>query len=366
MKQLEPWPEEVSLGDILNELFACNKRHIHQREEYRFLDCMYVPLTYVYDAFEFCGIISITSPVSGCGKTTNLDWFAKYCNNPCLSGNITASSLFRIVDAEKPTMLIDEFDSIYDEMRREISNLLNNGYQKGRGIMRVEANDNGGREPKIFDAFGPKIVSGIGADIFSGATASRSFHKRLTKRPLTEPRPPRVTKIDPTVMKRKLIRWANDNKATIEKKAQSGLHIPEDLGDREADIWEPLFILSTLAGKVWEERMYKISVMLSNSAKDDTTSIPELILSHCKDYLSDTKKERVSSVELVGYINKQTDWKEYTNQSISAHKLASKLRDFGIFPETIHFPNHNKKLKGYYASSFEEAFRSYLPPTPPC
>ena len=74
----EPWPEPVELKDILAELLVCNQRHIYQKEEYMFVDAMIVVLTYTFQHFEFCPILYITSPVPGCGKTTNLDWFKKY------------------------------------------------------------------------------------------------------------------------------------------------------------------------------------------------------------------------------------------------------------------------------------------------
>lgn len=367
MKSLEPWPESVELKDILADLLACNQRHIYQKEDYMFVDVMYVVMTYTYQHFEFCPILYITSPVPGCGKTTSLDWFKKYCKQPRLSGNISASSLFRTVDEEKPTMLIDELDTINDEMRREIGNLLNNGYQKeGGGVMRVENTDNGGREPKSFDVYGPKIVSCIGAGSFSDATASRSIHKRMGRRPKDRGRPFRISRIDSADVCRKLFRWAKDNKEMIEKRCCMDLPIPEKLTDREADMWEGLFILSKFAGQVWEERMYNAAIALTGSCKDDTVSMQELILQHCQNYILFKKKERITSEDFANYINRQSDWKEYPSQNLTPHKLASLLRDFGVFPKVIHFPEKGgKKYRGYEASSFEDAFQSYLSPYDP-
>ena len=333
-----------------------------------FIDAMMVVLTYTWQHFEFCPILYITSPVKECGKSTNLDWFKKYVCRPRMSGNITASSLFRTVEEQKPTMMIDELDSIDDEMRRALSNLLNNGYQKSDDghVMRVESTENGGHVPKSFDVYGPKIVSCIGANVFSDATASRAIHKRLGRKPKGKGRPPRIIHIDSTDLRRKLLRWASDNSKLIEKKISMDLPIPEKLTDREANIWEGLFILSTFAGPIWEQRIYNAAIALSGSCKDDTVCMQELVLQHCQNYLLYKKLEKITSSELVNYINQQNDWKEYPNQNLTPHKLASMLRDFGVFPEVIHFPEREgKKFRGYYAHTFDDAFKSYLSPPDP-
>jgi len=363
---MEPWGETVELKEILADLLECNQRHVYQEENGMFVDAMYVVLTYTFEAFDFCPIVYITSPVSGCGKSTNLDWFEKYCNRPVMAGNITSSPLFRLMDAEKPTMLIDEFDSISDpETKKAIMNILNNGFQKGKRVFRSDRGDNGGHSPTSFDPYGPKVVACIGASQFSAASSSRSIHKRMQKRPKGQGRPPRVSKIDSKELKSKCQRWAMDNKELIEKKVTAGLYVPDKLSDREADVWEGLFILSTFAGEDWETRIYNAAHALSGSCKEDTISLQEQILQHCQDYILTERTERISSEDLVEYINCQNDWKENCYHTLTKTKLATLLRDFGVSPMPIHFSEKaGKKLRGYYAYTFEKAFKAYLPPLP--
>ena len=82
-----------------------------------------------------------------------------------------------------------------------------------------------------------------------------------------------------------------------------------------------------------------------------------------REYIAEMGKDRYRSEEIVTHLNNNAGWGDYAyNRGISKRKLANLLRDFDIYPETIHFPEKGKKLKGYYASGFDTAFKRYLDP----
>jgi len=357
-------PSPITAEEILNELLASNRHYIHQPLSFAFVDCVYVLLTHCFQHFDYCPIILITSPLEGCGKTRKLDWFERYVNKPEATGNATQSSLFRIADARKPTFLIDEFDSQHPESRAAIANILNNGFQRGKKVSRTDQGGNGGFETKSFDVFGPKIVACISADKFSAATTSRAINHRMQRNP-SELKMAKLGKLDGTELQNKCQQWVSENQERIEQHVEAGVYIPQNLSDRQGDAWEALIILSTFASKVWEERICNAALELHDSCKADTISSHEQILIHCRELFLDKELERISSEDLADYLNNQNDWQESHYHSLNTHKLANLLRDFGICPEVIHFREKGgKKLRGYYAHSFEKAFKAYLPPLP--
>src|SRR5262249_43210598 len=56
--------------------------------------------------------LSIASPTPECGKTTLMEAVGELSHNPVESSSITASAFFRMQDAERCTLLIDEAQSI--------------------------------------------------------------------------------------------------------------------------------------------------------------------------------------------------------------------------------------------------------------
>jgi hypothetical protein len=58
------------------------------------------------------------TPEKGCGKTTLIDVLACLVWRPLLSANITIAPLFRAVELQQPTLLIDEADIISLAERR--------------------------------------------------------------------------------------------------------------------------------------------------------------------------------------------------------------------------------------------------------
>src|SRR5947209_13321780 len=92
------------------------------------------------------------------------------------SGASTVSPLFRILDAFRGTLIIDEGDFRLADERAEIVKILNNGNAKGFPVLRSEASKTGEFNPRAYTVFGPKIV------------ATRGFFedKALESRCLTE------------------------------------------------------------------------------------------------------------------------------------------------------------------------------------
>jgi len=62
-------------------------------------------------------------------------------------------------------------------------------------------------------------------------------------------------------LRQELETWAVDNIATL---AAARPELPDELGDRAQDVWEPLLAIAELAGGDWPERARTAAVALSS------------------------------------------------------------------------------------------------------
>jgi 8-oxo-dGTP pyrophosphatase MutT (NUDIX family) len=123
-----PWPDPVDGAKLLDRIEKIFRRYVVV-EEYAYpVLTVWVAFTYVFECFDVCPLLFLRSPLMRCGKTTLLDGLHCLVSKPLGTSNITAAGMYRAIDADKPTFLIDELDSAGRE-RSEIRNILDAGHQ---------------------------------------------------------------------------------------------------------------------------------------------------------------------------------------------------------------------------------------------
>src|SRR5207244_5816333 len=96
----------------------------------------------------------------GSGKTRFLLVVGALCYKPIFaSGASTTSPLFRIMDAFRGTLILDESDFRLSDERAEIVKILNCGNARGFPVLRTEVNRAKEFDPRAYTVFGPKIVA---------------------------------------------------------------------------------------------------------------------------------------------------------------------------------------------------------------
>ncbi|HYR88485.1 MAG TPA: hypothetical protein VE422_30680 [Terriglobia bacterium] len=170
-------PEEYgSEADLLAEIQSFIHRYVDVSPLFEQIATYYVLLTWVYDRFNELPYLRLRGD-PGSGKTRFLLTVGSLCYKPIFaSGASTVSPIFRILDAFRGTLIIDEGDFRLSDERAEIVKILNNGNAKGFPVLRSEASKNKEFNPRAYTVFGPKIV------------ATRGFFedKALESRCLTE------------------------------------------------------------------------------------------------------------------------------------------------------------------------------------
>ena len=113
--------------------------------------------THVFNHFQISPRLALLSPTRGCGKSKTLKLIAKLAANAERHDNISAASIFRLIENTAPTLLLDEGDNLGLKIDRTLRSILNSGHMKGGVVTRTIR-----YEPKSYSTFAPAAIGAIG------------------------------------------------------------------------------------------------------------------------------------------------------------------------------------------------------------
>jgi hypothetical protein len=116
--------------------------------------------TYLYPLFEAFPYVTLVGP-KGSGKTKLVGLVARLAFNGRVASNISSASLFRVVQATRGMLGIDEAERLAnprDPVAADLRLLLNAGYKRGSPVIRCEGDDHRVVE---FEVYGPKMIASI-------------------------------------------------------------------------------------------------------------------------------------------------------------------------------------------------------------
>jgi hypothetical protein len=217
-------------------------------------------------------------------------------------------------------------------------------------------------EPTLLPVFAPKALAGIGKLPDTGASRSiRIELKRRAPGEQCERFRARIAGAVAAPLYDRLVIWAADS---IETLIDARPSIPDELGDRAADVWEPLLAVADLAGGTWPGRARQAAVELSTGERIADDSIGVRLLADCRTAFGDN--DRLPTIELIRSLaeDDEAPWANwYGRGQISARELANLLRRYGIASKTIRL-DADRTAKGYERKQFEDAWARYLPLPP--
>ena len=350
------WPHPVNGSDLLDALAGEFRKFLVLPPHADTVLALWTLHSYSWEQCEYSPIIAITSPVKSCGKSRVLDVLEKLASNAFRTGNMSEAVLFRVLDSRKPSVLIDEFDTIPEDRRDALSNILKHGFHRAGRVHRVEGEAK--KEIVEFVVFGPKALACIKLSTLDGPTLSRCINIRMQRKKSSQ-KVARLRRYDGKEWKQKCLRWTTNNRAQIES---STAELPEALGDREQDIYEPLFVLANLAGGDWPERIRRAALALCGASADAQQDTAVMLLGWIQTYFIETGTDKVSSAALVHWLNERVDapfasWSD--GKGISQNEIRRHLDGFEIRPEVIRLDDE-KTARGYRLDWFKVAFECYL------
>lgn len=154
----EPLPYG-SVDALAKEIEQYLKRYVDLSADFIQVAVAYVLLTWVYEAFNEVCYLRFAGDF-GTGKSRALLVLGSICNKPFFaSAASTLSPVFHTLDLFRGTLVLDEADFKFSDMRSEIAKIFNNGSVRGFPVLRQSILPDGNFDPKAFHVYGPKIVA---------------------------------------------------------------------------------------------------------------------------------------------------------------------------------------------------------------
>ena len=261
----EPWPERVDGAELLDGLAEIYRRYLVLPAHAATALALWTVNSYAYDYRSCTPCLGVSSPQKRCGKTRLLAIVAMLTRRALPASNITPSAVFRTVDIAHPTLIIDEADTFLRD-NEELRGVINSGHTRDLAyVIRLVGEDH---EPRKFSTWCPKVIAMIGK--LPGTILDRSIVIKMSRRKKTEVIADLAEFTYAEQIRRRCIRWSEDNKVRI---GNAKPKVPSELHDRAADNWQSLLALAELAGDVWPERARAAALGLSEGTEDDAHSV---------------------------------------------------------------------------------------------
>lgn len=247
--------EDVHGGDLLGRIKNLFVDHvIFPNPRIPTLLGVWVLGTYFFKAFQYYGYLWVNSPVKRCGKSLLLDILSLLCFNATLRlVDPSPSFLFREVDRNDGTLILDEIESLGGadkEQKSELISLLNAGFQRGSQAPRMESRN---REFEVvyFNAYSPKAMAGIKNIV--DTLEDRSFKVGMARKKKSEAvKRFNLRSLNSHIEKIRedcfiwALRYAEDVVEVYGHESDSKFPGTESLDDRLKDILEPLLSIASI------------------------------------------------------------------------------------------------------------------------
>lgn len=304
--------------------------------------------------------IYITSQGPGSGKTRLMEVLLEVCKGGTLLSGITGPTMFRMIEARRPTLFLDEVDTIYSGAKNEeLRGVLNSGYKHNGRVARVDdKSEDGFRD---YSTFCPKVLAGIDNGQVPSTVMDRAITIRLVKAAPGVIQPFYTEDVEELAeeLTEEIGAWYGANSDRLADRTQRPAAI-DGLSDRQNDIIRPLLtIADTIPG--WHERARIALTAVFRGQATPLTQQAEA-LAKVRDYMTAHGLTRISSAMVEQIIGQ------------NAKQVGSWFRAFDITPGTYrgfskdphaHVEGQDDKAKGYLLDeNMRRAWDRYLPAMP--
>ena len=318
-------------------------------------------MTWVHEvAATYSTILAATSPEPDSGKSTMLGTVSFLVPRPFSAVEATGATIYRFVDAHKPTFILDEADTIF-KRKPDITSIFNASWTKGTKIPR-QVKINGDYTTVWFDPFCPKAIGVLGANV-PRALASRCITiKTWPKRPEDKQSFDHVDDDTFAELRRKLARWSADNAVAL--KDARPLY-PAGFNNRLAVNWRLLLAIAELAGGQWPKQAREAAERISRTARKTSWGVQML---QAFQQIFASGRAAIPSREVVAVLTADPDsaWCEFNHGgAITQRQVAAVLEPYEIHPIVIHPTRRSSSSpRGYKREQFHDAFARFLPSDP--
>src|SRR5262252_305615 len=333
---VEPWPEHVDGAALLDALRAGFNRYVVLPEHADVALALWVLNTWTFESFDIAPYLSITSPTRRCGKTVLMTMLYWLCRRAKKSDSMSKPAIYRSVDSERPTLVLDEVGWVL-EPKDERQGILCGGFERN-GFVEVCEAEGMVITTRLFSTFCPKAFGLIGQ--LTATLTDRSVVIPM-RRKMPSEKAERLRRRDSEAhaqLRGQCLRWANDNAAALAQVTPPALPA---LNDRANDLWEPLLAIADHAGGEWPERARKAALKLSGegAAGEDNRGVE--LLRDARKVFNVSKEAELPTKTLIAALcaDEERPWSAHSKgEPITDRQIAKLLRPFGIISGTVHPP----------------------------
>jgi len=234
-------PAPISAAQLLDEIGSAFRRHLSLPVHAAEVIALWVFFAHTFDAWQASPRLLFTSPVPQCGKSTALTMIRSLTPRARLASNMTAPVVFRLIEQERPTLLIDEADTFLSG-KNDLRGVLNSGHTPaGAFVWRCDGPQH---EPRSYSTWTPLVIAGIGK--VWPALHTRSIEIKMRRRrpderiePLTSASLTDLDQLGQTAS-----RWARDNVEALRAAIPA---MPVGIINRVRDNWNPLLAIADVS-----------------------------------------------------------------------------------------------------------------------
>jgi hypothetical protein len=241
-------------------------------EDAQVAHALWIVHTHLMGRWDSTPRIAFLSAEPASGKSRALEVTSPLVPRPMQAVNMSSSALFRSMGSENglPTILYDEIDTVFGpktkDNNEDIRGLLNAGHRRGQKAYRSQIRGNTVGVEAI-EAFSALALAGLGW--LPDTILTRSIIIRMRRRHPGENVEPfrfRLHETEGFRIRTLIEQWASSAEVNWPE-------LPNEIQDRDADIWESLIGIADAVGGDWPTRARAAAVSLVTEAKEYEPSL---------------------------------------------------------------------------------------------
>jgi hypothetical protein len=367
-EELTPYPETVDGADVLSRISALIAERVILPKHASDAIALWVAHTYAMDAWYFDPCLTIHSPLKRCGKSTLLNVVRALVYRPLATSNISGAALFRLIEKERPTLLMDEAQEwLTGKETNDLKSILQGGHTRDTAQVFRCIGEGGALDVAGFSTWAGKVIALVGS--LPDMMMDRSIVIRMRRRRRAEAIEPIREQFwldDMQPWREKLLRFAEDSRETFKGFVASASALPTVLtDDRAVNNWSPLMAIAEVAAGEWPARALAAAKALSGGPETSADSPGLKLIADIRAIFDDSAPvDEIGSAALVEALKKIEDrpWADWNRgKGITTAGVARLLDDFQIQPPVrIRMSGTGQQVRGYRRYWFEETWDTYL------
>lgn len=276
--------------------------------------------TYCFDIFRSYPYIYVLGVKEG-GKSKLLYLTSLITKKSLLTANITTAALFRSIEKKKPTLIVDEMESLSKESKDDMRLIIQSGYKKGLSATRCTGEEH---EPKDFDVYCPKIFASISCpnDVMESRCITIIMRRTCNR------------KIANMEIDGESVLWINFKVGSetviinYSDKLQEIYALIEEpvLFGRDWELWKPILSMSKLISEDLYQKMRSYAIKKSKQRKEDEKDTPKFVIIQVLLDIIGADGWYFNS-QILEPVKEQFEW-------MSPQKLGYELKELGLKSES--------------------------------